>query len=110
MAFTDHLQQQSAESSPSAPITALASTSDSLTLSLDSLSVIHTATLLNSNVSADDALTNFKTDIFPWKSPTMYIDAETNHVNTVLQEIRILTGKVEMEKASFGEPMIYSVS
>jgi hypothetical protein len=40
----------------------------------------------------------------------MYIDAEANHVNSVLQEIRILTGKVEMEEPSFGEPMIYSVS
>ena len=62
-------------------------------------------------MSPDNALTTFKTDISPWKNPMDYIDAEANHVNTIIQDMRILTGRVEIEQASFmGQPMIFSVS
>jgi hypothetical protein len=75
------------------------------------LSIIHTDNLPNSHVSTDNALTHFETNISPWKTPAEYIDAEANHVNTIIPEIRMLTGKAEIEQACFnGQPMIYSVS
>jgi hypothetical protein len=75
------------------------------------LSIIHSNKLPNLNIILDDALAEFETNISPWKTPSEYIDAEANRVNTVVQEIRLLTRRDEMEHASFiGQPMVYSVS
>jgi hypothetical protein len=75
------------------------------------LSIIHTANLLDSSTSPDEALTNFETNISPWKTPKEYIEAEATHVNTTLDDISILTGREEIEEARFIDgPMIYSVS
>jgi hypothetical protein len=76
-----------------------------------SLSIMHTAILPNLKLLADEVLTRVNTDISPWKTPAKYIDAEANHVDTVIQEICALTGRVEIKQTNFiGQPMIYSVS
>jgi len=89
-------------------------TASSLTPTSDFLyappSIIHTKHLPTSNITLDSALTNFDTNISPWKTPSKYIDAEANHVNNIVHEIQSLTGRVEMEYASFDRTMIYSVS
>lgn len=71
-------------------------------------STIHTRKLPTSKKTLDDALTDFETNISPWKTPSEYIDAEANYVNNIVHEIQDLTQRVEMEYASFDQTMIYS--
>lgn len=84
---------------------------DDSSLSYASLSIIHRGKLRNSKTSLDSALSNCENIASPWNNPSEYITAEADYISTILQETRVLTGRVEVEQASFtGQPMIYSVS
>ena len=85
--------------------------SASSSLSYFSLSIIHRAVLPKSKISLDAALSQFAKYISPWTNPMGYITAEAETIHTVIQEMRNLTGRTEIELASFtGRPMPYSVS
>ena len=58
----------------------------------------------------DEALSGFKTNISPWQNPSGWIQADTEYINSIIQEIVTLTKRREIEQANFdGQDMIYPV-
>lgn len=63
-----------------------------------------------SSVTLDHALTNFDTDISPWKHPHDWNRANAIHVSSIMQRVKSFTGSDEIDKADLGANMIYPVS
>jgi hypothetical protein len=56
----------------------------------------------------DEALSDFKTDISPWQNPSGWIQADTEHINSIVEGIVTLTKRHEISLANFaGQDMIY---
>jgi hypothetical protein len=72
---------------------------------------LHTEQLPTSHVPLDSALTHFETNISPWKNPVEWVAAESEHVNSVVDEIAELTKRSEINQAKFTDQFIvYPVS
>jgi len=72
--------------------------------------IIHTTNLPSSTMLLDDELFNFETEISPWTNPTNWIQADTKHINSIIQRSIELTGRFEIEQARFAnQDMIYPV-
>lgn len=71
---------------------------------------MHTTELSICGMPLDEALSDFKTDISPWQNPSGWVQADTEYINSIVQEIVTLTKRREIEQANFaGQDMIYPV-
>lgn len=57
----------------------------------------------------DHALGNSRVDIFPWMCPREWIDADVNHITSMIQVFVASMQSAEIEDANFGGEMIYQV-
>jgi hypothetical protein len=72
---------------------------------------LHTEQLPTSHVPLDDALTHIETNISPWENPLEWVAADSEHVNSVVDEIAELTKRREINQAKFADQFIvYPVS
>jgi hypothetical protein len=71
-------------------------------------SVLHTTRLPTSKVFLDQAST---TDVSPWEDPVEWVRADSEYVNSIVEEVSELTGNTEIKLASCTEQFIvYPVS
>jgi hypothetical protein len=64
-------------------------------------SILHTM-----DESVDHALADFKANVSPWQNPVEWVAADSEHINSVVQQIAQLTRRVEIHQASFTDQLI----
>lgn len=64
-------------------------------------SILHTM-----NESIDHELAYFEANVFPWQDSVKWVVADSEHVNSVVQQIARLTGHVEIHQTRFTDQLI----
>jgi hypothetical protein len=72
--------------------------------------MIHTANLPLLNDSLDHALTVLETNVSPWTSPTEWIQADAQHILSIVNGLAAIIDTNEIECAMFNGAVPYQVS
>jgi hypothetical protein len=72
--------------------------------------MIHTANLPLLNDSLDHALTVLATNVSPWTSPTEWIQADAQHILSIVNGVTTIIDTTEIECAMFNGALPYQVS